>query len=168
MSNLFRVHVEARDGHTALLRLRIRHLDEITFPVSPSFVMMLLEDESCPGHERYRAWQRGVYATDEDFDTAAHLVSIRLLEKRGLPREQGEPPAGMTRDDVDESEDPGVLGEALYEIVVDAGGMIGHLEVGDAWGTTAYDEAGNGPIYLGGGGDPTEWRREEGLTAGAP
>ncbi len=49
MSDLFRVHVEARDGTTALLRLRILHLDEITFPVSPSFVMMLLEDESAPG-----------------------------------------------------------------------------------------------------------------------
>jgi hypothetical protein len=162
MSDLFRVQVESCDGHTALLRLRILALDEVTFPLSPSFAMMLLEDESAPGHERYRAWQRGIYATDEDFDTAAHLVSIRLLEKRGLPREQGEPPAGMTRDDVDASEDPGVLGEALYEIVVDAEGMLGHLDAGDAWGTTAYDEAGNGPIYLGGSEDLTEWRREVG------
>lgn len=159
MSDLFRVHVEARDAHTALLRLRILSLDEITFPVSPSFAMMLLEDESCPGHERYRAWRRGVYDADENFDIAAHLVSIRLVEKRGPPREQGEPPAGMTRDEVDESEDPGVLGEALYEVVVDAEGMLGHFEVGDAWETTAYDEAGDGPIYLGGSGDPTEWRR---------
>ncbi len=160
MSDLFQAHVESRDGSTAHLRLRIASLDEVTFPVSPSFAMMLLEDESAPGHERYRAWKREVYETDEDFDPAAHLVSIRLLEKRGLPREQGEPPAGMTRDDVDASEDPGLLGEALYEIVVDATGMLGHLDVGDAWGTTAYDEAGAGPIYIGGSEDPTEWRRE--------
>ncbi len=86
-------------------------------------------------------------------------MSIRRLEKRGLPREQGEPPAGLNRDDVDDSEDPGVLGEALSEAVVDAEGMLGHLEVGDAWGTTADDEAGDGPLYLGGSGDPTEWRR---------
>lgn len=56
----------------------------------------------------------------------------------------------------------GVLGEALYELVVDAPGMLGHFAVGDAWETTAYDEAGDGPIYLGGSEDPTEWRREEG------
>ena len=161
MSDLFRVHVEACDGRTAQLRLRILHLDEITFPVSPSFAMMLIEDESAPGHARYRAWTREVYKVDEDFSPSDHLVSIRLIEARGLPRVQGEPPAGLTRDEVDDSEDPGVLGEALYEVVVDAQGMLGHLEVGDAWGTTAYDEAGNGPIYLGGSGDPTEWRREE-------
>jgi hypothetical protein len=63
MSDLFRAQVEARDGSTTLLRLRIIHLDEITFPVSPSFVMMLLEDESAPGHERYRAWKRALRTT---------------------------------------------------------------------------------------------------------
>ena len=162
MSDLFRVQVESCDGSTAHLRLQILHLDEITFPVNPSFGMMLIEDESAPGYDRYRAWTREVHRTDEHFDPSARLVSIRLLEKRGLPRVQGEPPAGLTRDNVDDSEDPGVLGEALYELVVDAPGMLGHFAVGDMWDTTAYDEAGDGPIYLGGSGDPTEWRREEG------
>jgi hypothetical protein len=160
MSDLFRVQVEACDGCTARLRLRILSLDEITFPVSPSFVMMLVEDESAPGHARYRAWTRAAYDADEDFSTSSRVVSIQLVEKRGLPRVQGEPPAGLTRDDVDASEDPGVLGEALYEIVTDGPGMLGHFAVGDTWGTTAYDEAGDGPIYLGESGDPTEWRRE--------
>ena len=159
MSDLFRVHVEACDGCTARLRLRILSLDEITFPVSPSFVTMLIEDMSAPGHARRRAWTRAAYDADESFDPSAHVVSIRLVEVRGLPRVQGEPPAGLTRDDVDNSEDPGVLGEALYEIVTDGPGMLGHFTVGDAWGTTAYDEEGDGPIYLGGSGDPTEWRR---------
>lgn len=161
MSDLFRVHVEACDGTTARLRLRIINLDQVTFPVSRGFAMMLVEDESAPGHDRYRAWLREVSRTDVEFDAWAHLMSVRLIEKRGLPREQGKPPAGLTRDDVDDSDDRGVLGEALYELVVGASGMLGHLTVGDTWGTTAYDVAGKGPFYLGGSGDPTEWRREE-------
>ena len=159
MSDLFRVHVEACDGTTARLRLRIINLDQVDFPLSRGFGMMLVADESAPGHARWMAWQNEIAETDAEFDTWAHLTSVRLIETRGLPREQGKPPAGLTRDDVDESEDRGLLGEALYELVVDAPGMLGHLAVGDTWGTTAYDVAGKGSFYRGESGDPTEWRR---------
>jgi len=153
------VRVEARSDLTAQLRVQIISLDEVSFPLSRSFAMMLIEDESAPGHAGYRAWSRVACDSDESFDSCAHVVSIRLLEARGLPREHGSPPAGLTRDDVDASADPGILGEALYEIVVDAPGMHDHFEVGAVWGTTAYDEAGNGPLYCGGAEDPKEWRR---------
>lgn len=160
MSDLFRVKVEANEGNTVRLRLHIISLDEITFPLSPSFAMMLLEDEGAPGRKRFSRWLWDTIEADEWFNSSDHVVSITLLEHRGLPRAHGEPPAGMTHDDVDASEDPGVLGDALYEIVVDAEGMLAHLEPGDSWGSTAYDEAGHGPLFLGAPGDPTQWRKE--------
>ena len=52
-----------------------------------------------------------------------------------------------------------MLGEALYEIEVDVEGMLAHLEPGDSWDSTAYDERGAGPLYLGEPGDPTQWQR---------
>ena len=159
MSDLFRIQVESNNGNSARLRVSIVSLDEVTFPLSAAFVMMLLEDEEAPGFARYEAWRRAAVDADERFNGEEHVLSITLLEYRGLPRAQGEPPAGMSLDDVDESDDPGVLGEALYEIVVDADGMLSHLEPGQVWDSTAYDEDGDGPVFLGAPGDPTRWER---------
>lgn len=159
MSDLFRVEVMGREARSVRLRLRILSLDEITFPLSPGFARMLIEDEGAPGYARYERWLNARCEIEEFFDAGEHFVAIRLLERRGLPRAQGEPPAGLSREDVDASEDPGLLGEALYEIVVDVEGMLAHLEPGDSWDSTAYDEAGTGPLYLGEPGDPTQWQR---------
>ncbi len=159
MSDLFHVRVEAQNPRSVRLRLQILHRDEITFPLSPSFAMMLLEDESIASHADFERWRRARVDEDEWFASSDHLESIRLLEVRGLPREQGSPPHGLTWDQVDESEDRGLLGEALYEITVDIDGMLSHLGPGTAWESTAYDEAGDGPFYMGQPEDVRVWTR---------
>lgn len=159
MSDLFRVRVESQDARSVTLRLQIIHRDEVTFPLSPSFAMMLIGDESLASHDDFRRWERARAAEDEWFSSVDHIEAIRLLEARGLPREQGSPPQGLTWDEVDESEDRGLLGEALYEIVVDIDGMLSHLGPGATWGSTAYDEADNGPIYTGQPEDVRAWSR---------
>ena len=45
MSDLFRVEVMGREARSVRLRLRILSLDEVTFPLSPGFARMLIEDE---------------------------------------------------------------------------------------------------------------------------
>ena len=159
MSDLFSVCVESRDMLSARLRLQIVHRDEVTFPLSPSFVMMLVDDESLDTHRDFRRWESARADADEDWSSGEHLVSIRLLEVRGLPRAQREPPAGLGWDEVDASEDGGLLGEALYEITVDVEGMLAHLTPGMRWRSTAYDEAGRGPIYTGQAGEVQAWSR---------
>ena len=160
MSDLFSVRVESREERSILLRLQILHRDEVTFPLSPSFAMMLIADESLDSHSEFRAWQSAREAEDEWFDASAHITAVRLVEVRGLPRKQGEPPAGLTWDQVDESDDRGLLGEALYEIRVDVDGMLSHLKPGASWESTAYDELGSGPLYVGKEDDVREWVKE--------
>ncbi len=160
MSDLFSVRVESREERSIRLRLQILHPDEVTFPLSTSFAMMLIEDESLDSHSELRAWQRAREAEDEWFNPSDHITEVRLVEVRGLPREQGEPPAGLTWDQVDESDEKGLLGEALYEIRVDVDGMLSHLKPGTSWNSTAYDELGHGPLYLGNEGDVREWVKE--------
>lgn len=157
MSDLFSVTVESREERSVKLRLRIIHRDEVTFPLSRDFAMMLLEEETLDTHDELRAWANARLDEDEQFDSIDHITAVRLLEVRGLPRKSGEPPAGLTWDQVDDSEDRGLLGEALYEIVVDVDGMLAHLKPGMTWDSTAYDELGDGPIYLGHEGDAREW-----------
>lgn len=159
MTDLFRVTVEANEGLTVRLRLQIVFLYQFAFPLSPSFASMLIEDEGAPGSERFSQWWFAIIKTNAQFSASHHVVSVTLLEHRGLPRAAGQPPAGMTRDEVDASEDPGVLGEALYEVVVDAEGMLAHLEPGDSWGSAAYDYIDDGPTFFGEPGDPTQWLR---------
>jgi hypothetical protein len=159
MSDLFHVRVESQDARSVRLRLQILHRDEITFPLSPGFAMMLLGDESIASHADFRRWERARADEDEWFSSGDHIESVRLLEVRGLPREQGSPPDGLTWDEVDESEDRGLLGEALYEITVDIDGMLSHLAPGTTWESTAYDEAGEGPFYLGQSDDVRAWTR---------
>jgi hypothetical protein len=160
MSDLFSVRVESREERSIRLRLRIIHRDEVTFPLSPSFAMMLIADESLDSHGELREWQSAREAEDESFNASDHITAVRLVEVRGLPREQGEPPAGLTWDQVDEREEEGLLGKALYEIRVDVDGMLAHLKPGASWSSTAYDEAGDGPLYLGNEGDVREWAKE--------
>lgn len=160
MSDLFLVRVESQAPRSVTLRLSILHRDEVTFPLSPSFAMMLLEDESLASHADFRRWQQAREEEDESFSSVDHIEAIRLLEARGLPREQGEPPRGLTWEQVDESEDQGLLGEALYEIVVDIDGMLSHLSPGVTWTSTAYDEAGEGPFYMGQAEDVRAWSRD--------
>lgn len=160
MSDLFRVRVESQGARSVRLRLQIIHPDEVTFPLSPSFAIMLIEDESMESHDDFERWQSARCDEDEWFYGIDHITSIRLLEVRGLPREQGSPPHGLTWDQVDDSEDRGLLGEALYEITVDIDGMLSHLRPGMTWGSTAYDEAGDGPIYTGQPDDVRAWTRK--------
>jgi hypothetical protein len=157
MSDLFSVRVESREERSILLRLQIQSPDEVTFPLSPSFAMMLIADESLDSHSELRAWTSAREDEDEFFNPSDHITAVRLIEVRGLPREQGEPPLGLTWDQVDDSEDKGLLGEALYEIHVDVDGMLAHLKPGASWSSTAYDELSDGPLYLGNEGDAREW-----------
>lgn len=159
MSDLYTVIVEAQEARAVRLRLRIVHPDEITFPLSPSFARMLLADESMESYGDFRRWERARTAEDEWFNSEDHIQSVTLLEVRGLPRRQSEPPDGMTWEQVDESDDRGLLGEALYEIVVDVDGMLAHLTPGLSWQSTAYDEADEGPLFLGRPGDVRAWVR---------
>jgi len=160
MSDLFRVRVESQGPRSVTLRLQILHRDEVTFPLSPSFAMMLIEDESMASHADFKRWKEARADEDEWFSSVDHIKAIRLLEARGLPREQGSPPQGLTWVEVDESEDQGLLGEALYEIVVDIDGMLAHLRSGVTWTSTAYDEAAEGPLYMGGPDDVRAWSRD--------
>ena len=160
MSDLFLVRVESQDTRSVRLRLQIIHRDEVTFPLSPSFAMMLIGDESMASHDDFSRWEQARVDEDEWFSSDEHIEAVRLLEARGLPREQGSPPHGLTWEQLDESEDQGLLGEALYEIVVDIDGMLSHLSPGAAWKSTAYDEAEQGPIYTGQPEDARAWSRD--------
>ena len=157
--DLYEARVEDRNAQTVRLRLHIKSLDCVDFPVSRRFALMLLTEG--PGKKRFSAWMN---AQDEELDYAHCVVSVELLEVRNLPREQGKPPAGMTRDDSDEKrkEDPGILGEALLAITVDAPGMLDHWDVGMTWGSTAFDEGYKGPVYDGRLNLAREWRRDPG------
>jgi hypothetical protein len=157
MSDLFRIQVVALFPRAVHLRLQIIHRDEVTFPLSPSFAMMVIGDESLPSYETFRSWEQARSKEDECFSAQEHLVEIRLLQVRGLPREQGCPPAGHSWEQVDSSEDRGLLGEALYEMKVDLDGMLAHLQPGTTWCSTAYDEAGDGPLYTGHEDDLLFW-----------
>jgi hypothetical protein len=159
--DLFKVEVMERSEGRIVMRLRIDSLEEVTFPLSSSFAIMLVDDvtEMPEASSAFSSWVSAQEEKNELFLPRKTITAVRLLEVRGLPRVHGEPPAGMTRDDVDRSTDPGVLGEALYEITTDAPGMFDHLAPGDSWGSSAYDEMGEGPYYTGADGDPRAWER---------
>lgn len=159
--DLFKVDVLERSSLRVVMRLRIDSLDEVTFPLSRSFAMMLIDDETelPEASAAFSAWHTVQEERDTSFAASLAITAVRLLEVRGLPRKHGEPPAGMSRADVDDSSDPGVLGEARYEITTDVPGMFDHLKPGDSWGSSAYDEGGEGPLFTGADGDPRAWER---------
>jgi hypothetical protein len=154
-SDIYLVIVEARDDSTVRFRLQITHIHGVSFPLSPSFAMMLIADEGAPGFDAYRRWYEALARENEYFNPLEQVRAVRLFDPRGLPREPGPPPEDAERD----AAAPIVLGEAIYEIVVDAVGMLAHLEPGASWGSTAYDELGTGPEYFGRPEDPMEWER---------
>ena len=69
MSDLFLVRVESQDTRSVRLRLQIIHRDEVTFPLSPSFAMMLIGDESMASHDDFSRWEQARVDEDEWFSS---------------------------------------------------------------------------------------------------
>lgn len=164
VSDLYLVHVVARDVTTVDLRIDIVHPDVVDIPLSPSFVAMVVEDEWGPGAAAFKAWWQAWVAREPAASCRPLYQRVEVLELRNLPREQSEPPPGMTWNEVEAIEDPdqrdAALGQGRLRVTVGDPGLIAHLEPGMRWASTAYDEEDTGPVVRGLAGEITVWLRD--------
>ncbi len=152
MSDLYDVEVLKREARLLRLRLDLSRW-ETGVPVGPSFACMLLEDESAPGYEAGSRWRIDRCDADVNFNLHDHVVRVEVAVADGLPREAGKPSPGRDLDD------KGGCGFVELEIELDVDGALDHLEVGQRWGTTAYDELDDGVMFGGDVEDPRQWTR---------
>lgn len=164
-SDLYSITVVARGEDSVDLKVDIVNTDVVDIPLSPSFAAMVIEDEWAPGAAAYKAWWRAWADRDPWADPSKLYRRIELLELHHLPRAQSRPPPGMTMDEwdaLDSIRDDGgrsLLGSGTLRVTVDDPGYLGHLEPGTSWGSTAYDERGEGPTALGATDEPRAWER---------
>lgn len=147
MTDLYQVEVVSRKSKKVRVRLHMT-LQTTSVSIGPSFARMLIEEEARPGHEAYRAWLRKKYEQDEDFDTQSAIARVEVVAFTGLPREPWAQP--------DPGGSPGVVD---LEVSVDDPGMLDHLEPGIRWGSTAFDELGDGTIFTGRTEEERVWKR---------